>query len=73
MHYNNDVDSGYYIGAGGAGLKDFGYSNGWRDTPAEVSRCKDSGHVMYYKSAGRCVTEYGCPICGFKFYVDSSD
>jgi len=53
--------------------KDYGYVNGWAETPEEVRECERKHHRMYSKPRGKCDTEYGCEICKFKFRVDSSD
>lgn len=52
---------------------DLGYANGWRETPDVVKACKVAGHEKTIKNVGRCLTEYSCPVCGYKYLVDSSD
>jgi len=62
-------------------MKDLGYANGWRETPEIVEKCGathdrgDQGekHRFYSKNVGRCLNEYGCLTCGYKYLVDSSD
>lgn len=49
-------------------MSNLGTANGWRDTPAIVENCK---HVHDSRKIGRCLTEYSCSICNFKFKVDS--
>lgn len=49
-------------------ISDLGYANGWTETPPVVEKCK---HKHDRKKIGRCLTEYSCPICNFKFKVDS--
>lgn len=51
-------------------LKDLGYANSWKETPEIVERCKCVGWI---RNIGRCLNEYGCSICGYKYIVDSSD
>lgn len=70
MEYGTERDSGYYVHDA---YKDYGYVNGWTETPEEVRECERKRHRMFTRAIGRCVTEYGCEICGFKFQVDSSD
>ena len=54
-------------------LKNLGYSNGWQDTPDIVKLCRSKNHLTTGKEIGRCLTEYSCKICGYKYKVDSSD
>ena len=50
---------------------DLGYANGWgKETPEIVQKCP---HREESRSVGRCLREYYCLICGFKYLVDSSD
>lgn len=53
--------------------KDLGYANGWEDTPEIVEQCEAEGHSQYKQGVGRCLMEYGCWICDYKYLVDSSD
>jgi hypothetical protein len=54
--------------------KYLGYANGWKDTPAIVTACKERGHtVKGLGEQGRCVHRYGCDICGYSYDVDSGD
>lgn len=55
------------------GYKDLGYANGWKNTPDIIKKCKAKGHVREYKNVGRGVTEYSCPICKYKYSIDSTD
>lgn len=52
-------------------MKDLGYANNWDDTPDEVRKCRKKQHVKKTKEVGRCSIEYSCPICEFKYKVDS--
>lgn len=54
-------------------LNDLGYSNGWDVTPDIVVKCTELGHELTQETVGNCNTEYTCPICRYKFRVDSSD
>jgi len=54
-------------------MKDLGYSNGWDKTPEIVHECREKGHLGYAGNVGKCKTEYGCEVCGYKYLVDSSD
>jgi hypothetical protein len=51
----------------------FGYANGWKEVPPYIKKCEELGHKKYSKNVGRCLTEYGCEICGYTYLVDSSD
>ena len=52
---------------------DLGYANGWKDTPKILRTCNKRKHFMYIKTVGKCLNEYGCELCGYKYLVDSSD
>lgn len=54
-------------------LKSLGSANGWSKTPQIVLDCEKAGHELQGKNIGRCLNEYSCPICGYKYTVDSSD
>jgi hypothetical protein len=55
-------------------MKNLGYMNGWGSkVPAEVELCKLKGHKRDKKEVGRCVNEYSCKICEYKYKIDSSD
>jgi len=54
-------------------LEHLGYANGWDKTPEIVHECREKGHLGYAGNVGRCLTEYGCEVCGYKYLVDSSD
>lgn len=53
--------------------KDFGYANGWKETPTEVVMCGELGHEIWIRNEGKCLNKYGCDICGYTYLVDSSD
>jgi hypothetical protein len=52
-----------------------GYANGWvyDKTPTIVEICDKQKHKLWSRNVGKCLTEYGCDICGYKYKVDSSD
>lgn len=55
---------------------DCGYTNGWGrgKTPEIVKKCEEElKHKGYSKNVGRCLTEYGCKICGYTYLIDSGD
>ena len=54
-------------------MKNYGYVNSWSKTPEEVARCKKLGHKLVCERTDICVREYSCPICDYKYQVDSSD
>jgi len=54
-------------------IHDLGYANGWKETPEIVRNCKQQGHIQYSQNVGKCLTEYGCGACHYKYLVDSSD
>jgi len=52
---------------------DLGYANGWRGTPEIVQKCDEAGHKTDSpKSYQRCVTIVECPICRYRFKIDST-
>lgn len=55
------------------GLRDLGYANGWEKTPDIVKACKAREHIQEIVNLGRCLNEYRCEECGYKYKVDSSD
>ena len=55
-----------------AQLRDLGYANGWQDTPDIVKACRARGHIPEEINRGRCLNEYRCVECGYKYLVDSS-
>ncbi len=54
-------------------VQDLGYANGWKDTPDIVKKCHEMGHIQNGRNVGRCLHEYGCGACKYKYLVDSSD
>lgn len=59
-------------------MNDLGYANGWAETPDIIKVCREkrlSGeeHDVWSNNRGRCLNEYGCDTCGYKYTVDSSD
>lgn len=54
-------------------MKDLGYANGWKETPDEIRICDILKHRQSSRKAGKCLTEYGCEKCEYKYLVDSSD
>lgn len=54
-------------------MKDLGYANGWIETPEIVKKCNQLGHRGYSINRGKCLNEYGCERCGYKYLIDSSD
>ena len=48
---------------------DFGYANGWEETPKVIKKCR---HRKQPKTVGKCVTEYRCEECRYIYKVDSS-
>jgi len=50
-------------------LKDFGYLNGYVQTPIEVERCE---HAKRGRKIGNCAYEYTCDICKITYKIDSS-
>lgn len=58
-------------------MKDLGYANGWIETPEIVKKCREQNndfkHIGYRRAIGRCLNEYGCERCGYKYLIDSSD
>lgn len=54
-------------------MKDFGYANGWDETPKEVLDCAILKHKRIKKTISNCLREYSCKECGYKYLIDSSD
>ena len=52
-------------------MKNLGYMNGWSKTPDVVEKCKELGHREEPKEIGRCLNEYWCEECGYKYTIDS--
>jgi len=50
-----------------------GCMNGWLITPPVVNVCREAKHELVVTSLGRCYNEYYCPICGYRYQIDSSD
>jgi len=55
-----------------AQLKDLGYANSWTKIPDIVKACEARRHIPEEISRGRCLTEYRCEACGYRYLVDSS-
>ena len=57
--------------------KDLGYANTWEwpsfKTPEIVERCFKLGHKRQQQTVGKCLTKVTCPLCGYHYYIDSSD
>ena len=51
-------------------MKDFGYANGWTETPDIVKDCDHEPEVI---TVGRCLRQYSCTECDYTYLVDSSD
>ena len=54
-------------------MKDLGDMNSWSKTPDIVKHCRDKHHQMHTRNKGRCYNEYSCPICKYRYAVDSGD
>jgi hypothetical protein len=55
-------------------LQDLDYMNNWKDTPYIVRMCQQSQHkTESYETDHNCVIEIKCPICNYKYRIDSSD
>jgi hypothetical protein len=59
------------------GYADFGWANGWCETPAEIVRCRDLGHRPSdtdvgppYRGIEHVIV---CDVCRIVYRVDSSD
>lgn len=50
---------------------DLGTANGWSEIPPIVENCERAKHVTSERTIGRCLREVSCPICNYKFEVDS--
>lgn len=57
------------------GMKDLGYSNGWRGLPPEVTLCRVLGHKEHRKTINQNGTldKHWCPVCQIQWLTDSSD
>ena len=51
----------------------YGYANGWKETPEQVKRCRELKHPIQTVKIGNCLTEYICPTCGYEYKIDSGD
>jgi rubredoxin len=53
--------------------ENYGFANGWRELPARVVTCRELGHRCGGKEIGKCLTEYQCSLCKYRYKSDSSD
>lgn len=53
--------------------KDFGWANGWTDTPEEIKQARKEGYKFTAESIGRSKTLYWCKELGISYKVDSCD
>ena len=53
-------------------ILDLGYANRWKETPEIVTKCVEQGHIRFGKTVGKCLHEYRCGACHYKYLVDSS-
>ena len=54
--------------------KNLGYMNSWgKETPEEVTKCRELGHKLIACEVGRCDTRYRCPVCNYYYNIDSGD
>ena len=61
-----------------AGLTvNLGWANGWPETPAVVTRCRELKHTPYDRDEGpefRGIKNHViCKECGYEYWYDSSD
>ncbi|MEN6404014.1 MAG: hypothetical protein ABFD94_18875 [Armatimonadia bacterium] len=54
-------------------LVNLGMANGWKEYPPIVCACLDAKHPQQQRTIGRCLTEFRCETCGYRYEVDSSD
>jgi len=54
-------------------MTNYGYVNGWKETPEQVKKCRELKHKIIEKNIGRCRNQYTCEICQYTYKVDSSD
>ena len=54
-------------------MTDYGYLNGWNNTPEQVKKCREEQHPLKVENIGRCLNKYTCNICGYTYKIDSSD
>lgn len=54
-------------------MTNYGYANGWAETPEQVEKCYKAGHKLLVKNIGRCLNQYTCETCGYYYKVDSGD
>ncbi len=57
---------------------DLGWANSWSETPKIVEKCRELKHgeqgiTTGYSDHYRCVSETYCPVCGYRYKVDSGD
>jgi 23S rRNA C2498 (ribose-2'-O)-methylase RlmM len=51
---------------------DYGYANGWGETPALIKECREKKHKTRDKSLGNFNNIVWCDICNYKYKYDSS-
>ena len=54
-------------------MTNYGYANGWNETPEAIKKCRELKHKTVEKKLGRCLNQYTCDICKYTYKVDSSD
>ena len=57
-------------------LTSLGWANGWNGyPPQELEQCTERGHERQSEPVGQNGTthRYWCEVCGFEYFVDSSD
>ena len=54
-------------------MENLGYANGWKEIPEIVKQCREKHHKIDQRVTGRCIQQYTCHVCGYKYEVDSSD
>lgn len=55
------------------GWIDYGYANGWTQTPALIAHCQHSNHRTVTERIGNCLHEVSCDECCYTYRYDSSD
>jgi len=61
------------VGKNSRGVMDFGWANGWPQTPRAVSRCKKTcGQAKTTALDGRCNHEVRCDACAYVYKYNSS-
>lgn len=55
--------------------KDLGFSNGWREIPDIVKKCRRKDHTIEVSPdrQSRYVNIVRCPFCDYEYRIDSSD